>query len=134
MRRAWFVLTAGLLLMAVPASPTRAQQVEIEAPAPRPERGPVVVPPGDHYDMTRPSDADYYPSAPRVRYDPTFIGPMSQRFETPARRTGRAGLAGWTAPQTPVGAESTGHREVNGWFAFGFAVEWGGPPARRPVR
>jgi hypothetical protein len=136
MKRAGFVVAAGLLGLAALASPVGAQQVEIEAPAPRPERVPILVPPGDHYEMTRPSDADYYPDAPRVRYDPTFIGPLSERRLTPAGLTGRAGIAGWTAPQTPVGAESTGRREVSGWFALGFAVEWGGPPppARRPVR
>lgn len=134
MGRTGWIVGAGLLGLTALVSPAGAQQVEIEAPAPRPERVPVVIPPGDHYDMTRPGDADYYPDAPRVRYDPTFIGAMSQRLETPAGLTGRAGVAGWTSPQTPVGAESTGRREVSGWFALGFAIEWGGPPARRPVR
>jgi len=102
-----------------------AQQVDITAPAPTRPREPLVVPPGDHDDATRPSDESYYPRGPRVRHDPAFIGPLSTK--TPA---GRAGVAGWTAPAAPVGAEQTGFREVNGWFALGFAFEWGGPPAR----
>lgn len=136
MSRIWFGPVVVALMIALAAPSVGAQQVEIEAPPPRAERAPIVVPPGDHYEMTRPSDADHYRNAPKVRYDPTFIGPLSQRFETPGGTTGRAGIAGWTAPQTPVGAESTAHREVNGWFALGFAIEWGGPPppGRRPVR
>jgi hypothetical protein len=136
MTRIWFGPAVVGLAMVLMATSAGAQQVEIEAPAPRAERAPIVVPPGDHDAMTRPSDADYYPEAPKVRYDPTFVGPLSQRFETRGGTTGRAGIAGWTAPQTPVGAESTARREVNGWFALGFAIEWGGPPppGRRPVR
>jgi hypothetical protein len=118
----------GLVLAC--AGPVAAQQVDITIPAPAPAREPVVIPPGDHRQATRPSDADYYPQPPKVRHDPTFIGPLSSRIQTPVS-TGRAGAAGWTAPNTPVGAAQTGWRDVSGWFALGFAFEWGGPPPNR---
>jgi hypothetical protein len=117
------------------AAPAQAQQVDIAIPAPEPKREPLIIPPGDHGQATRPSDADYYPNPPRVRHAPAFIGPGSSKTETPTG-TGRAGIAGWTSPTTPVGAEATGWREVSGYFAFGIAVEWGGPPppAKRTAR
>jgi len=117
-------LTGLMLLCTVPVS---AQQVDITIPAPDRAREPVVIPPGDHGQATRPSDADYYPQPPKVRHDPAFIGPLSSKTQTPTS-TGRVGAAGWTAPNTPVGAAQTGWRDVNGWFALGFAFEWGGPP------
>lgn len=127
----------ALLLIALAvlgAAPAGAQQVDITAPEPRRAREPVLVPPGDHYNATRPSDADYYPETPRVRHDPTFITPLSSKTEGPGG-PGRAGIAGWTSPNTPVGAAQTGRREVTGWFALGFAFEWGGPPpAKHPAR
>lgn len=61
-----------------------------------------------------------------VRHDPAFIGPLSNKTESP-RSTGRVGIAGWTSPNTPVGSAQN-YREITGYFAFGFALEWGGPP------
>lgn len=108
-----------------------AQPVVITAPpAPARPPEPIIVPPGDHGEATRPSDADFYPASPLVRFDPAFISPLSSRTETP-KSTGRVGFAGWTAPNTPVGATGaggTGYQEVSGWFALGFAIEWDGPP------
>ncbi len=43
--------------------------------------------------------------------------------------TGRMGLAGWVSPNTPIGSEASGWRGDTGWFALGFAIEWGGPPS-----
>jgi hypothetical protein len=125
MRRGLAPLFGCLVLVVLASGWALAQEVEIKAPTPStraPE--PIVIPPGDHGQATRPSDADYYPSAPRVRHDPTFIGPLSSKRPD---GSGRSGLAGWTAPSTPVGPAQV-FREVNGWFAFGFAFEWGGPP------
>jgi hypothetical protein len=111
--------------------PAAAQQVEITAPVPPPAPRPLVIAPGDQYDATRPSDADVYPYppfGPRVRPDPGFIGPLSSPV---LNGTGRAGVAGWTAPNVPVNnSQASGMHEVNGWFAFGLAFEWGGPPPR----
>jgi hypothetical protein len=121
------VLVVALLV--VVAMPALAQQVEITAPAPPRER--LVIPPGDHQQATRPSDADYYPRTPGVRHDPGFVSRLSRKTTT-----GRVGLAGWTSPATPVAARQL-NREVTGWFALGFAIEWGGPappvPAARPA-
>lgn len=126
------ILGLGVLL----AAPATAQQVEIQAaPPPTPPEA-RVVPPPLHYETTRPTDADNYPEGTRVGHDPAFIEPMAGAYET-ATGSGRAGLSGWTAPNTPVGAAIAGYREVSGWFALGFTVTWDGPPpapAKRPVR
>ena len=124
----------ALALLVLLATPTWAQEVEIIKPAPpiksEPERP--VIPPG-LYDETRPSDADLYPRGGKVQYDPAFIGPLSRKRET-ATSTGRAGVSGWTSPNTPVGPASSGWGEVSGWFALGLSFTWDGPPpARRPA-
>jgi hypothetical protein len=108
-------------------APAAAQQVEIQTPAPEPQRPPEVIAPGLHYETTRPPDADVYPRGTRVEHDPAFFGGLSARRETPTS-TGRIGLAGWTTPNPPVGAAVAGHREVIGYFAIGFAFTWDGPP------
>lgn len=108
------------------ATPVAAQQVDIEKPAPPPariEREPRVIPPGLSKER-RPIEADNYAKGGRVPHEPAFIRGLSSRTAT-----GRAGIAGWTAPNTPVGGGLVGWNEVNGWFAFGIAVTWGGPPA-----
>ncbi len=123
------VLVALALLVAAPAA---AQQVEIEKPAPPPgrrEREPAVIAPGLSGEG-RPIDADNYPKGGRVPYEPGFIRGLSSARVTPTS-TGRIGVAGWTAPNTPVGSPVSGWGEINGWFAIGFAVTWDGPP---PVR
>ncbi len=130
---AFLGLTASALLGVTPAG---AQQVGLVTSPPVQEFE--VVPPGGHYDRTRPPDADFYPPpGPKVEYDPAFIEPFAAKRDTPTS-TGRIGLAGWTSPNTPVGSAQTGNRDVNGWFALGFAITWGGPPptttVRRPVR
>jgi hypothetical protein len=116
------------LLVLVPlmaGAPALAQEVEITAPPPQRER--LVIPPGDHEQVTRPSDADYYSRTPAVRQDPAFFRPLSRRTEA-----GRVGVAGWTAPAPPVSAAQL-HREVTGWIAVGVAIEWGAPLASRPA-
>lgn len=124
---------AALAFLVLTVAPVAAQQqVEIRAPAPVLKREPVVVAPGDHYQATRPSDADYYPETPRVRHDPAFVGPLSAKTESPTA-TGRVGVAGWTSPNTPVGSISGHTRENPGWFVLGFAIEWGGPPPAKRV-
>jgi hypothetical protein len=118
----------GVFLPLVTVAPGSAQEVEITAPPPARER--LVVPPGDHEQATRPSDAEYYPRTPGVRHDPAFIRPLSRKTQTR-----RVGAAGWTSPASPVGPSQL-HGETTGWLAFGVAVEWGGPrtvkPAARP--
>ena len=123
-----------IALVLVVAPPAVAQQIDIQKQAPPVvrERERDVIPPG-LYEQTRPGDADHYPRGGRVQHDPAFIGPLSARRETPTS-TGRVGVAGWVAPNTPVGATGAGWNEVSGWFAFGFSITWDGPPpARRPA-
>lgn len=126
---------AIVVLAALLATPSLAQDVEIEATTPAaPERAPRVIPPGLRYETTRPSDTDDYPGGTRVRHDPAFIQPFGGRWQS-ASSSGRVGLSGWTAPSTPVGPVVAGYQEVPGWFALGFSVTWGGPPApARPAR
>ncbi len=126
------VVVALALLVAAPAA---AQQVEIEKPAPPPgrrEREPAVIAPGLSGEG-RPIDADNYPKGGRVPYEPGFIRGLSSARETPTS-TGRIGVAGWTAPNTPVGSPVSGWGEINGWFAIGFAVTWDGPPPARVTK
>ena len=59
---------------------------------------------------------------PRASDLPGFVAPLSK--ET---RSGRAGVAGWTAPNTVVGSRAGADRDNPGWLSFGFALEWGSP-------
>lgn len=129
MRR--FVVALILLWGGLIAGVASAQQVDITAPAPsrdRPIEG--IVGYGLQYEITRPDDSRYLPPGPRVHYDPAFIEPASVPTET-----GRLGVAAWTAPTAAMGGTLSGNREVSGYFAIGFAFEWGGPPTpKRPAR
>ena len=124
-----------LLLADLAAGVAAAQQVDVAAPSPPRERGEeVIVGPGLQYEITQPDDGSYVPAGPRVHHDPAFIGPLSRPTQT-LTTTGRVGLAGWTSPSATVGSPASGGREVTGYFALGFAFEWGGPPpSKRPVR
>jgi hypothetical protein len=130
----WLVVLA-FLLTGFTAGVATAQQVEIKAPAPKAPAPPRehdiegIVNPGLQYEITRPDDSRYLPVGPRVHHDPAFIEPLSVPTET-----GRMGVAGWTSPTAAMGGPLAGGREVTGYFAIGFAIEWGGPPAsKRPV-
>ena len=122
-------LVAALLALA--AAPALGQ-MEIKVKPPATEPRPEVVPPGLHYETTRPPDADAYPQPPLVEHDPAFIEPLTADLESPTS-TGRLGLSGWTSPNTPVGPVQ-GYREVSGWLAVGFSWVWGGPPPARATR
>lgn len=116
------------------AAPVAAQDVKIEAPPPQREPREIVRP-GIQHDRTRPSDRDYYPDGPRVEHDPAFIEALSGEYQTGESR-GRAGIAGWTSPNTPVGSTAaSGYRDVPGWAGLGFSITWGGPPrvTRKPA-
>lgn len=118
------VVVLALLLTGLTASAAAAQQVDITAPAPtrdRPIEG--ILGPGLQYEITRPDDSHYLPPGPRVHYDPAFIEPLSVPTET-----GRRGVAAWTSPTAAMGGPLSGAREIIGYFAIGFAFEWGGPP------
>lgn len=120
----------GFLAVLVVAAGAAAQQVEIKAPTP--PRGyeiDGIINPGLQYEMTQPDDARYVPPGPRVHHDPAFIEPLSSPTET-----GRIGVAGWTAPTAAMGGQQSGARDITGYFAIGFAFEWGGPPTKAPAR
>ena len=130
------VLAIVLLGLAVPAL---AQQVDIRATPPSPER-PDFITPGPYYDISEPRENQWY-SAPwgvRVPYDPAFFEGASQEYETATSR-GRFGLAGWSSQNLPIGPAGSGYRDQSGWLSFGFAITWGAaprrpaPPAARPA-
>ncbi len=129
--RQWSSVLA--LLALVLATPALAQQVDIRAtpPAP-PERLGDLVAPGPNHDITEPRENQWYPDGVRVPYDPAFLAPLSEEYETTTSR-GRVGVAGWTSPSIPVGAPVTGFHDQYGWLQFGFAFTWGAPP-RQPAR
>ncbi len=128
-KRLAFVLAAAVVVFG--PGVVGAQQVHITAPTPPRERGiEGIVGPELQYELTQPDDARYLPPGPRVHHDPAFIEPLSKATES-----GRIGVAGWTSPSAAIGAPASGNREVTGYFAIGFAFEWGGPPlTKRPVR
>jgi hypothetical protein len=125
------VLAVSMAVTVLGVGSAAAQQVHITAPAPPREPGiEGIIGPELQYELTQPDDARYLPPGPRVHHDPAFIEPLSVATET-----GRMGLAGWTSPSAAIGGPASGNREVTGYFAIGFAFEWGGPPlTKRPVR
>jgi hypothetical protein len=132
MRRYGLVL--GFLVVLVAAGAASAQQVEIKAPAP--PRTPAIdgiLDPGLQYEVTQPDDARYLPPGPRVHHDPAFIEPLSVERSS-LTETGRMGVAGWTAPTAAMGGQQSGARDITGYFAIGFAFEWGGPPPKARPR
>lgn len=68
---------------------------------------------------------ELHPSRPAVPDAPGFIAPFSKQTET-----GRAGIAGWTTPDMPVGSRGAADPNNPGWLGFGFATQWGGPAGR----
>jgi hypothetical protein len=125
-----YTLILAVVAITAWAGVAAAQQFEIKAPAPT--RGQAiegVTKPGLQYEITQPDDARYVPPGPRVHYEPAFIEPLSSPTET-----GRKGVAGWTSPTAAMGGTQSGAREITGYFAIGFAFEWGGPPPKSPAR
>ena len=104
------------------AAGVRARDELKAPPSERPPRPFVIAPEVEPKDVSRPSDADRYRDTPRVRHAPAFIAPLSG--ETAA---GRAGIAGWTSPNTDVGSRGATQPDSAGWFGFGFAIEFGRP-------
>src|SRR5262245_36024006 len=104
------------LLLAVTGA--TAQQLDLQSPRPETPRD-------RHGRDAHAPEADLYPHRPGVPYQPGFIGPLSR--ETP---TGRAGIAGWTSPNTSAGGRVATDPDNPGWPSVGFAIEWGGSPKR----
>lgn len=103
------VITAPLLPM-LPRG-AHAQPLDLKATPPARERIAPAVP-----------ERDLYPQRPSLPHRPNFFGPLSKKTET-----GRAGVAGFTAPNSPVGSRGAGDHDNPGWPGVGFAIEWGGP-------
>jgi len=79
-------------------------------------------PPGkDRIAPSRP-ERDLYPQRPSLPDRPNFIGPLSK-----ATGSGRAGAAGFSASNPPVGSRVAGDPDNPGWPSVGFAIEWGRP-------
>ena len=68
---------------------------------------------------------DVHPSRTPVPGIPGFVAPLSKQTET-----GQAGIAGWTAPNLPVGSRGAADPDNPGWLGFGFAAQWGGSAGR----
>jgi hypothetical protein len=116
-------LVALPLLLAVTAA--TAQQLDLRSP--RPETSPDRHGPGREKSQPRAHapEPDLYPHRPAVPYQPGFIEPLSRETAT-----GRAGIAGWTSPNTSVGARGAADPDNAGWPSVGFAIEWGGSAKR----
>ncbi len=104
------LLVAALLALAPVA--TSAEPLTLET-------SPV---PGDRVAPAVP-DRDLYPQRPSLPQTPHFIGPLSRDTAT-----GRAGVAGYTAPNPAVGSRVAGDHDNPGWPSLGFVIEWGRSP------
>ena len=103
------------------SSPAASQDVRMQRTPIERELG--IISPATDPARSRPAD-DYYPATSGVIHDPAFFEALSAKT-----RTGRYGLAGWSSPNSPAGAD---YREINGWLSFGFAFTWAPPPSASP--
>ena len=120
-------IVLALFLAAFQALPARAQDVKMERTPFERELG--IIPPTTEPARSRPEDADYYPNTGGIIHEPAFFEALSAKTES----GGRFGFAGWSSPNSPVGAD---YNEINGWLSFGFAFTWSSPPvtpAKKPA-
>lgn len=103
------LVIAGTLTIA-PLS-VNAQSMDLKTTPPPKERIAPAVP-----------ERDLYPQRPSLPDRPNFVGPLSKDT-----RSGRAGVAGFSAPNPPVGSRMAGDPDNPGWPSLGFAIEWGRP-------
>ena len=111
MRARWLtalLVIGGVLAAAMPPI-ARAQSMELKAVPPARERVAPAVP-----------ERDLYPQRPSLPDRPHFFGPLSRDTGT-----GRAGIAGFSVPNAPVGSRVAGQPDNPGWAGVGFAIEWG---------
>ena len=111
------ILAFWALASVLPMPPcVSAQGLDLKAPPHRPR----------DRDLNGPSlttDHDLYPYRSPVPYAPGFVSPIETNG-------GRAGIAGWTAPNPPTGSRGAADPDNAGWLGFGFAMEWGGQARR----
>jgi hypothetical protein len=112
-----------LALVALQAPPGWAQDVKMERTPFERELG--IIPPTTDPMRSRPEDADYYPNTGGIIHEPAFFEALSTKTES----GGRYGFAGWSAPNSPAGAD---YGEINGWLSFGFGFTWSSPPVTPP--
>lgn len=98
----------GSLIAASPSA--HAQTMELKSTPPRERVAPSV------------PERDLYPQRPSLPQRPHFFGPLSRDT-----RSGRAGVAGFSVPNAPVGARVASGPDNPGWAGLGFAIEWGRP-------
>jgi hypothetical protein len=101
---------SAALLSLVPAA--MAQPFKLDAPPPVSPRPTPVLPPAEGGVQQVPTPDG-----------PVFVPGLSRRT-----RTGRMGVAAWSAPGRAVGQRGPGDPDQVGWVGAGFAVEWGGSP------
>lgn len=106
------IVALGVLVAASPAA--LGQPLEMKNPPSKRERVPPAIP-----------DRDLRPTPPAVPHKPGFIPGLSKKT-----KTGRMGVAGWTAPNVQAGSLGAVDPGSSGVAGFGFAAEWGGSPAR----
>ncbi len=114
----WVAIAGALGLVAAFSSPALTQDVKMQRTPFERELG--IVPPATEPARSRPVDADYYPGTSGIIHEPAFFEALSAKTET-----GRYGMAGWSSPNSPAGAD---YNEINGWLSFGFAFTWARPP------
>jgi len=122
----WSAILVALALVAVFSGPAAAQDVKMQRTPLGRELG--IIPPATEPARSRPSDADYYyPSTGGIIHEPAFFEALSAKTET-----GGYGIAGWSSPNSPAGAD---YNEINGWLSLGFAFTWASPPIspKRPT-
>ena len=110
LNRSIVALLVAAPLLTLPLS-AGAQSMDLKTTPPSRERVAPAIP-----------DRDLRPQRPALPDRPHFIGPLSK--ET---RSGRAGVAGGSAPNPPVGSRVGGDHDNPGWPGVGFAIEWGRP-------
>jgi hypothetical protein len=110
LKRSMVALLVALPLLALPLR-AGAQPLGLKTTPPPRERVAPAVP-----------DRDLHPQRPALPDRPHFIAPLS--WQT---RSGRAGVAGRSAANPPVGSRVGGDHDNPGWPGVGFAIEWGRP-------
>jgi hypothetical protein len=118
-------ILVALGLVAVFGIPVAAQDVQMRRTPLERELG--IIPPTTEPARSRPPDADYYANTGGIIHEPAFFEALSAKTET-----GRYGIAGWSSPNSPAGAD---YDEINGWLSFGFGFTWASPPIspKRPT-
>ena len=110
-RRSIVAVIIGIASLTTLPLSVHAQSMDLKTSPPARER---IAPPVPERDL--------YPQRPSLPQRPNFIGPLSKDT-----RTGRAGVAGFSATNPPVGSRVAGDHDNPGWPGVGFAIEWGRP-------